>query len=125
MFQIDREETARSRSQSVIMNAGRGQNIKYFPYAFTEHGAIQAANTLNSPRAVEMGVYVVSAFVKGCEILAFNSLRSSPRTALPRALLLPLDSRGNGHEDFRETFVRGLQRRGTRGSAPVRECGMS
>jgi HipA-like C-terminal domain len=37
---------------------GHGQ-----PYAFTEHGAIQAANVLSSPRAIAMGVYVVRAFV--------------------------------------------------------------
>ena len=34
------------------------------PYAFTEHGAIMAATVLNSPRAVEMSVFVVRAFVK-------------------------------------------------------------
>jgi phage regulator Rha-like protein len=42
----------------------RGQNIKYLPYAFTEHGAIMAANVLNSPRAVQMSVFVVRAFLK-------------------------------------------------------------
>ena len=43
------------------------QQLKYsksLPYAFTEHGAIQAANVLASPRAVEMGIYVVRAFVR-------------------------------------------------------------
>ena len=34
------------------------------PYAFTEHGAIMAANVLNSKRAVRMSVFVVRAFVK-------------------------------------------------------------
>ena len=38
---------------------------KTLPYAFTEHGAIMAANVLNSARAVEMSVFVVRAFVKG------------------------------------------------------------
>jgi ORF6N domain len=38
-------EIFRSRSQSVILK--RGQNIKYLPYAFTEHGAIMAANVIN------------------------------------------------------------------------------
>ena len=38
------------------MTLKRGQNIKYLPYAFTEHGAIMAANVLNSPRAVQMSV---------------------------------------------------------------------
>jgi len=42
----------------------RGQHHKYLPYAFTEHGAIMAANVLNSPRAVQMSVFVVRAFVK-------------------------------------------------------------
>ena len=42
----------------------RGENIKYLPYAFTEHGAIMAANTLNSPHAVRMSVYVVRAFIR-------------------------------------------------------------
>lgn len=32
--------------------------------AFTEHGAIMAATILNSPRAAQMSVYVVPAFVK-------------------------------------------------------------
>jgi hypothetical protein len=64
MFQLTRAEAELSRSQSAILNRGRGQNIKYLPFAFTEHGAIQAANVLSSPRAVEMGIYVVRAFVK-------------------------------------------------------------
>lgn len=65
LFQMTRAEVAvlrRSRSQTVILK--RGQNIKYRPYAFTEHGAIMAANVLNSPRADKMSVYVVRAFLK-------------------------------------------------------------
>jgi hypothetical protein len=65
MFRLTRtevQEIAASRSQSVILK--RGQNIKYLPYAFTEHGAIMAANVLNSPRAVQMSVFVVRAFVR-------------------------------------------------------------
>ncbi len=52
MFPLNQEEAERSRSQSVILKTGRGKNIKYLPYAFTEHGAIQAANILNSRRKV-------------------------------------------------------------------------
>lgn len=43
---------------------------KTLPYTFTEHGAIQAANVLNSPRAAEVGVYVVRAFVRLRETLS-------------------------------------------------------
>jgi phage regulator Rha-like protein len=42
----------------------RGANIKYLPYAFTEHGAIMAANVLSSPQAVQMSVFVVRAFAR-------------------------------------------------------------
>lgn len=73
MFQLTREEAERSRSQIATLNKGRGYNIKYLPHAFTEHGAIQAANVLNSARAVEMGVYVVRAFVKLRELLVSNA----------------------------------------------------
>jgi hypothetical protein len=52
------------RSQFVTLKSGRGQHIKYPPYAFTEHGALMAANVLNSPEAVKMSVYVVRAFIK-------------------------------------------------------------
>jgi hypothetical protein len=46
---------------------------RYRPRAFTEHGAIQASNILNTVQAVEMGVYVVRAFVKLRELLASNA----------------------------------------------------
>jgi ORF6N domain len=64
-FRLTRDEAteiAASRSQSVILK--RGENIKYLPYVFTEHGAIMAANVLNSPHAVRMSVYVVRAFIR-------------------------------------------------------------
>ncbi len=73
------------------MNGGRGQNIKYRPYAFTEHGAIQAANVLNSPRAIAMGVYVVRAFVQ------LRAARGS-NTALARRLN-ELESKLKNHDE--------------------------
>lgn len=56
------EELRRLRSQNATLK--RGQHRKYLPYVFTEHGAIMAANVLNSRRAVTMSVFVVRAFVK-------------------------------------------------------------
>jgi len=53
----DRTSDANSRSQIVILKQGR--NVKHLPFAFTEHGAIMAANILNSPQAVQMSVFVV------------------------------------------------------------------
>lgn len=57
------------RSQIVTSNVGRGGR-RYLPYVFTEHGAIMAASVLNSPRAVEMSVFVVRAFVQLRTLLA-------------------------------------------------------
>jgi len=54
MFQLTAEEWDALRSQTVILNGSRGQHRKYLPYAFTEHGAVQAANVLRSCRAMTM-----------------------------------------------------------------------
>jgi len=60
-FQLTREELSSIRSQFATAVK---RNVRYTPYAFTEHGAIMAANVLNSSRAVQMSVFVVRAFIK-------------------------------------------------------------
>jgi phage regulator Rha-like protein len=64
MFQLQAAESDSLRSQFATLKTGRGQHRKYQPYVFTEHGAIMAAMVLNSPRAVEVSIYVVRAFVR-------------------------------------------------------------
>ncbi len=61
MFQLNEHEFLK-----LVANCDRFARLKHssiLPYAFTEHGALQAANILNSPRAVEMSIYVVRAFI--------------------------------------------------------------
>ena len=70
MFALSQEEWDALRSQFATLKTGRGQHRKYLPFAFTEHGAIMAATVLNSPRAVEVSIYVVRAFVQLRELLA-------------------------------------------------------
>jgi len=72
------EVEALNRSQFVTASQ-KHRDPRFPPFAFTEHGAIMAATILNSPRAVEMSLYVVRAFVRLREILASN-------TALARKL---------------------------------------
>jgi hypothetical protein len=70
MFQLTPAE-----KQEVVTNCDHLARLKFaktLPFAFTEHGAIQAANVLNSEQAVEMGVYVVRAFVRLREVFASN-----------------------------------------------------
>ena len=57
------EAEALRRSRSQIVTLKRGGNVKHLPFAFTEHGAIMAANILNSPQAVQMSVFVVRALL--------------------------------------------------------------
>ena len=68
MFQLSKEEHGALTSQIAISNGRRGGR-RTRPYAFTEHGALQAANVLRSPRAVQMSVFVIRAFVKMRETL--------------------------------------------------------
>jgi hypothetical protein len=83
MFQLTHEEVQGLRSQSVTSNAAgsRSQSVtldvrpgrggpRYRPYAFSEHGAVMAATILNSPRAVEVSVFVVRAFVRLSRVAA-------------------------------------------------------
>ena len=70
MFQLTPTE-----KQEVVTNCDHLARLKFaktLPFAFTEHGAIQAANVLSSEQAVEMGVYVVRAFVRLREMIATN-----------------------------------------------------
>ncbi len=62
------KHVASMRSQFATASAKR--NMRFLPYAFTEHGAIMAATVLNTPQAVEMSVFVVRAFVKMRDHLA-------------------------------------------------------
>jgi hypothetical protein len=79
MFQLTEEEAKSLRLQFATLDVGRGRFMKYSPYAFTEHGAVQAANLLNSSHAIAMGIYVVRVFVQ------FRQLSSS-HEELRRAL---------------------------------------
>lgn len=63
IFQLSNQEVSALRSQFVISKEGRGGR-RYSPYVFTEHGAIMAATILNTPRATEVSVFVVRAFVE-------------------------------------------------------------
>ena len=67
------DEVTALRSQIVTLKTGRGQHRKFLPWAFTEHGALMAANILRSERAVQMSVFVVRAFVRQREQWSVNA----------------------------------------------------
>jgi hypothetical protein len=69
MFQLTDAEFTLLMSQFATSNPGRGGRRKR-PLVFTEHGALMAATVLNSPRAVEVSLYVVRAFARLRDTLA-------------------------------------------------------
>jgi hypothetical protein len=69
MFQLSSEEAKAMRSQTVIASK---RNIRYQPYAFTEHGVAMLSTVLKSERAVQMSILIVRAFVQIRELLATN-----------------------------------------------------
>jgi len=90
VFQLTEDEFGRLMLQIATSKKGRGGRRK-LPYAFTEHGAIMAANVLNSDRAVQMSVFVVRAFVRMREVLAHNKALAEKLAELERRLTERLD----------------------------------
>ena len=70
-----RSQTATGLSAGMQSQTATGskRNIRYRPWVFTEHGALQAANILRSDRAIAMSVYVIRAFIEQRERLAANA----------------------------------------------------
>jgi ORF6N domain len=69
VFRISAAEHDNLRSQFATSSSRHGGR-RYLPRAFTEHGAIMAANVLNSERAIKMSIFVVRAFIRVRETLA-------------------------------------------------------
>lgn len=103
-FQLTTAEVAGLRSQTVTSNqkniedhedtdnwlqigtSSRGGR-RYRPWAFTEHGALMAANILHSERAIHMSVFVIRAFVRLREQLAANATILKRLAEIDRTLL--------------------------------------
>ena len=84
------EDSASSRSQIVTMNKGRGFNIKYLPYAFTELGVAMLSSVLKSETAIRVNREIMRAFVE------FRHLAVSLPAANPNADIAQL------RKDFEE-----------------------
>jgi hypothetical protein len=100
MFRLTADEYENLRSQIVTSKCGpnRSQSVtgshggrRYLPYAFTEHGAVMAANILRSKRAVQMSVFVVRAFIRMRQMLIEQRGLSRKLAELERELTARLD----------------------------------
>jgi hypothetical protein len=99
IFQATNQELANLMLQFATSSWG---GTRKPPVAFTEQGAIMAATVLNSPRAVEMSVYVVRAFVKLREMLASNTELARKLEALEKSVAT-LDARTR--KQFEEVYA--------------------
>lgn len=84
MFQLTAQELAILRSQIAISSSATHGGRRHYPLVFTEHGAIMAASVVNSPRAVQMGILVVRAFVSLRVMLRSNAVLAKKITRLER-----------------------------------------
>jgi hypothetical protein len=79
-----------NRSQFAT-GSSKHRDPRFLPYAFTEHGAIMAATILNSPRAVQMSVFVVRAFIRMRAALTDNRELARKLAALEKEIKARLD----------------------------------
>jgi hypothetical protein len=83
--QITGEKAVGTNSSQFVISPHGGR--RYRPWAFTEHGALQAANILRSPRARDMSIFVIRAFVKMCEARAANAMILKRLAEIDKTLL--------------------------------------
>ena len=70
MFQLTRDEYTALRFQIGMLN--RGHHSKYLPYAFTQEGISMLSGVLHSPRAVDVNIAIMRAFVRMRQLLSVN-----------------------------------------------------
>ena len=111
MFHLTSTEDEILKSQNVISSGGHGGRRK-LPYAFTEHGAVMAATVLNSPKAVEVSVFIVRAFIQQRAILASHADLALKPERLERKLLAGLtltEDRLDDHENQLEQLIEAIR----------------
>ncbi|MTH17846.1 ORF6N domain-containing protein [Flavobacterium sp. LC2016-01] len=69
MFQLTENEYNSSRSQIATLKNGRGSNLKYLPYAFTEHGILMLSSILKSDKAIQTNIQIMRIFTKVRQML--------------------------------------------------------
>ncbi len=82
MFQLSSEEADSLRSQNATLKNERGQHRKYLPYAFTEQGVAMLSSVLRSPRAVQVNIEIMRAFVRLRQLLHTNAFLARKLAAL-------------------------------------------
>lgn len=72
MFPLNPNEVLSLNRSHFATSSNKHRDLNIAPYVFTEHGVVMLASVLKSPRAVQMSLFIVRAFVKLRELLATN-----------------------------------------------------
>jgi hypothetical protein len=88
LFRLTTTEVAALNRSQFVTGSQKHRDPRFLPLAFTEHGALMAANILKSPHAVAMSVYVIRAFIKIREHLAANSAILKRLAEIDKTLLV-------------------------------------
>ena len=126
MFRLTLEEAEASRSQTVTLDQHdasrpqhatmkRGHNIKYLPFAFTEHGILMLANVLRSEQAIATSILIIRVFNRMREALLQH------QDIL--AQLEELRHRADGHDVDIAAILRALRELTDRPAPPRRPLG--
>ncbi len=84
MFQLSDEETNALRSQFVISKQNGKGGRRFLPYAFTEQGVAMLSSVLRSPRAVQVNIEIMRAFVRLRQMLQSNVVLARKLAALEK-----------------------------------------
>ena len=84
MFLLNARELESLRSQFVTLKTGRGRHRKYLPHVFTEQGVAMLSSVLRSPRAVQVNIEIMRAFVRLRGAVESNANISRKLSALER-----------------------------------------
>ena len=90
-YENSRSKFANSKRSQFVTGSQRHRNPRYVPYAFTEHGAVMAANILRSPKAIQMSVFVVRAFIRMRQMLTEQRDLARKLAELEKELTARLD----------------------------------
>ncbi|MDD5204017.1 MAG: ORF6N domain-containing protein [Desulfobacterales bacterium] len=113
MFQLTAEEKS-----EVVANCDHLSRLKFspvLPCAFTEHGAIMAASVLNTPRAIEVSVFVVRAFVRLRQMISTHKELAGKLTEL--------EQRFDRHDEKIEAIIEAIRTLMSPPNTPKKQIG--
>jgi len=111
MFQLTADEA--SRFQFGILK--KGMNIKYLPHVFTQEGVAMLSGVLRSPRAEQVNIAIMRAFVRLRETLSLHKELAGKLSELERKI--------ENHDENIRTLFEAIQQLMTPPETPHKEIG--